>query len=179
MQKNTCQNSNHFSLTHIFKKFVFLIYFQRFSVQLHFYFASHNEGDNHCSFTWMAMDSYQKHFGIGLGQGWPQRKKKMFSANTLFLNVKWSYSSVGIIPDSKVVGEEQVIKIPGEQVTTFFFLPFSSVCLPLGGFFHLQAAGASSPRRGFPQLHRTCALILQCLPWLRANCACMLKQHFS
>lgn len=106
-------------------------------------------------------------------------KKKMFSANSLFLNVKWSYSSVGIIPDSKVVGEEQVLKIPGEQVTTFFFLPFSSVCLPLGGFFHLQAVGASSPRRGFPQLHRTCALILQCLPWLRANCACMLKQHFS
>lgn len=96
------------------------------------------------------MNSYQKHFDICLGQGWPQRKKCFQPTLSIFLRVKWSYYSVGIIPDSKVVGEEQVIKIPREQVITFFFLAFSGVCLPLGRFFHLQPVGASSASRGFP-----------------------------
>lgn len=148
------------------------MYFQRFFVQFHFCFASHNEGDDHSSSMWMAVDSYQKHFGIlCLGQGWPQKEKSVFrQLFSNFLKVKWSYSHVGLIPDSRSS------KFPEGKSSHFF--PGIWWCLQ-GRLFHLQPVGASCPSRvfsSFPQLHRPHALILHCLPWLRANGACMLVQ---
>lgn len=121
-------------------------------MQLHCYLQSHNEDDDRSSFTWMAMNSYQKHFGICLSQSWPQRKNvRVFRQRFLFSQCKkelqYCYHH---FRQQGGLGRGNHQKSWGTNCHISFFLWFRGVCLSLDRFLHLhvESGGIRPLRRG-------------------------------